>query len=752
MPQVPDSFVPSATISPFGISQLSAEPVQPMRNAAPAQEQQAGADVQKLGAETFDIGSRIQSQLDSAMAKQAETGFLNKVLDITNGDGTDKNPGYLNTRGQAAIDGYKDATARIAQAKQDSAAGLADDFQKSMFNRVASQHLVNFGRQMADHSFQQGQQFYTEASVNRASSYATLAGGAGTTYGQVDGDGNPAGDFLKYTKIAEQNTLDAVQRAKGAPPLSATAAAALVNLHTQIGISALTQMMDAPEGSRPSPQKLQAIFDDMKDPNGGFSVKQQQADGSIVSVPGLDDKAVETLSKMVKSYSDSEMVPAAARQALSDAARKGLGQPTSSTGTPDYSATPIKGATVTAGPYIPNDPGKKTTGGVTIAVPTGSNIQAPADGKVTQVGRNADGNFSMQLEHKDGSLTSFTGLAAANVKVGDQVQGGETVATTGSADGKNASVLWSLTNAKGVNVDPTKAGLPAVDLSKITDEKVLDSALETMRTQITDPKLQYQTGQEMIRTVSENQRQQNAGDTQLFKQASEAFYKGGMNWRSIPGSLFAQLPAERQQQFKDAQTEEVLKNYHQGQAFKEMGETDAVANFYMHPELLTQANVDAARPQLANSTYLQLTQRANALENKPEKVMEATVEADRLKYLADQAGIPKVYAKEDENGKRDYASLLVRVQQEIDQAQQQKQGKLTQTEKDAIMQRNVQQHVITHLRSAWNPMSWGLGKPTWGSNVRGYQMPEGATGTAMGDDGKLHYTDGKNNDLGVAPE
>ncbi len=542
MPQIPDSFVPSATTSPLGVSPMSATPVDPMRNAAPGQEQQSGADTQRLGDETNDIGERIKNQLDNAMAKQAETAFLNKVLTITSGDGTAANPGYLNRIGQDAINGLTAAQTAIAKAKADGEAGLADDFQKSMYNRVASQHLLSFGRQMADHNFQQGQQYYTEASANRANSYATLASNSSQTYGQVDANGNQTGDFLKYAQVAEQNTLDAVQRSKGAPPGSGQANEALLNLHTQIGIGTLVQMMDAPQDSRPSPAKIQSVYEDMK------------------SKGWLTLQAQDQLGKMVKSFSDQETAPAAARQALSDAMRASQGQPTSSTGTPDYSATPIKGATVTAGPYDPGVSGSKP-GGVTISVPQGSSIQAPADGKVTQAGRDAaTGNFGMKIEHADGSVTSFTGLTASNVKVGDQVQGGENVATSGTADGKTPSVLWSLTDAKGTNVDPTRAGLAPVDLSKITDEKVLDSALDSMRKQITDPKLQFQTGQEMIRTVRENQQMASAAKSQTLQQATDAFYGyanqhgGNFSMSSISPSLQGQIPPEALNRFRDIAT------------------------------------------------------------------------------------------------------------------------------------------------------------------------------------------------------
>jgi len=202
VPTVPDQFVPSATTSPLGVNPMSATTVDPMRNAAPGQMQQSGADTQKLGEVTNDIGERIQNQLDNAMAKQAETGFIQKVMNITSGDGTAANPGYLNLKGQDAINGLAGAQAAIVQAKQDGADGLADDFQKSMYNRVTAQHLMNFGREMADHHFQQTAQFSGESAINRANTYATSASNSSSSYGQTDADGNATGDFQKNLSVA----------------------------------------------------------------------------------------------------------------------------------------------------------------------------------------------------------------------------------------------------------------------------------------------------------------------------------------------------------------------------------------------------------------------------------------------------------------------------------------------------------------------------------------------------------------------
>jgi murein DD-endopeptidase MepM/ murein hydrolase activator NlpD len=717
MPQVPDQFVPSATTSPLGVSPVSATPVDAMRNAAPEQMQQSGAATQRLGETTNDIGERIQNQLDNAMAKQAETGFLKNVLNITSGDGTAANPGYLNLRGQDAINGYQDAATAIAKAKQEGQDSLADDFQKSMYNRVASQHLLSFGREMADHRFQQTAQYSGEAAINRANSYATSASNSAASYGQTDADGNATGDFQQSLRVAEQETLNGVQIMKGAPAGSDVANAALLNLHTQVGTGTLTTMMDA----RAPYSKVQSVYDDMKAK--GF----------------FDERATDTLGKMVKAYSEQESTRVAVSQNLSDAVRASQGQPTTSTGTPDYQF-PIKGATVTAQSYSPE------SGGVTVNIPQGSSIQAPAAGKVTQVGKDAEDNFTMKIEHADGSVTSFTGLNASSVKVGDQVERGEDVATSGAADGKTPSVLWSLTNAAGQNVDPTQAGLAPVDLTKITDEKVLGAALDSMRAQVTDPYLQQQATNEMELIVRHNQQMATAAQTQVFKQASDAFYGGGMNWRSIPPSVFAQLPLERQQQFKDAQTEQVLKGYEQGQRFKEMNETDLVSNFFANPDQLTTANVDAARPNLANSTYLQLMGKATELQNNPKGVIEAQAVNDRVKYFAGQAGVnvdPKT-----QTDKQNYTDLMFKVQQDIDQIKTQNHGKATSDQVDKAIQNELIQRTLTVPRSAWNPLAITGISPNSSAKKYNFQMPRGATSVVPGSDGNLHYTDGKT-DLGV---
>ena len=640
------------------------------------------------------IGDRLAEQVDDATVKTAETAALGQAQSIN----YDPQTGFFNQQGQNAVAQYEPAKQAVNKAFQDQLDSLSNPIQKYMFQRVTQQHLLTIGQQMSIHAFQQTSRMAGQAAADRANTYATSASNAYASYGQTDADGKATGAFASNLGTAENETLNAVQIMKGSPAGSDDANAALLNLHTQIAAGAITQMMDA----RAPFAKVQQMYDDMQTKWG---------------LQGTDN-----LGRMVKAYTEQESTRATVNRSLSDAIRASQGQPTSSTGTPDYQF-PARGGTTTAQPYNPEQ------GAVMLNLPQGSNIQAPADGKVTQAGKDADGNFSLQIQHANGSVTTFTGLNAANVKAGDQVQRGEDVATSAP------SVLWSLTDKDGNAVDPTRAGLAPVDLARITDDKVLDSALNSMRAQVTDPHLQQQAASEMVSIVRNNQQMVDAAETQLFKQASDAFYNGGTQWRSIPPSIFNQLSPAQQQQFKDAQTAEILKNYTQGQRFKQLGATALVSGFIAHPATLTPANVDAARPKLSNATYQMLMGKAQELQSNPLGVSEANAVNSRIKFFAGQSGV-NVDPTTPED-KQVLIGLTYRVQQDLDRLKAQNHGNVTPDQVDKTIQQELIQRAFAAPPGANSP-----------AQTQNAPMPNGATHVVPGSDGRMHYTDGTN-DLGV---
>lgn len=677
--------------------QFSAGGVTPVRNDAPQQQEALGQTLQQTGEKAMQVGAtigdRLAEQVDDATVKQAETGFLGQV----NGILYDPQSGYLHQLGQAAIDNADSTKQAVVKAGQDALGTVTNPIQQHMLTQAINQHLLSTGKLIDDHNYVQTQQYAGESAINRANTYATKASNAWSTYGQTDADGNATGDFAASLQTAEQETLRGALVMKGAPSGSDVSNAALLNLHTQVGTGALVQMMDA----RAPYSKVQSVYDDMK------------AKGY------LDERATDTLGRMVKTYTEQEMTRTAVNENLSDSVRASQGQPTTSTGTPDYQF-PAKGGTTTAQPYDAEE------GAVALNLPQGSSIQAPADGKVVQAGKDGNGTFGLQIQHADGSVTTFSGIAAANVKMGDQVQRGEDVAASAP------TVLWSLADKNGNAVDPTKAGLAPVDLTKITDEKVLGNALDGVRQQITDPYLQQQATSEMESIVRHNQQMQNAAATQTYKAASDAFYNGGMSWRAIPPSTFNQLPGEQQQHFKDEQTQHVLQQYSQGQEFKTMNETDLVSNFYANPDQITTANVEAARAQLSNSTYLQLMNRAQTLEKNPQGVIEAQGVNERIKYYAGQAGVnvnPKTAAD-----KQLMTDLTFKIQQDIDTIKEHNHGKATADQVNKVIQQELIQRTITAPRSAWNPLAFTGISPISSTQQYLFQIPGGSqAGPQVGD-------------------
>lgn len=654
MPTVP---VVDQTASPA--PQYTAPGVVPVRNDAPEQQEQLGQTMQQTGTKAMNVGAtigdRLAEQVDDATVKKAETGFLGQV----NGILYDPQEGYLHQLGQAAIDNADPTKQAVVKAGQDALDGTTNPIQKQMLTQVINQHLLNTGKVIDDHNFVQTQQFSGESAINRANSYATNASNAWSSYGQTDEDGNATGDFATNLQVVDQETRRGALIMKGAPSGSDVSNAALLNAHTQVGTGALVQMMDA----RAPYSKVQSVYDDMKAK--GF----------------LDERATDTLGRMVKTYSEQEITRTAVNQNLSDAVRASQGLPTTSTGTPDYQF-PAAGGTTTAQPYDADE------GAVALNLPQGTNLQAPADGKVTQVGKDDNGTFGMQIQHADGSVTTFSGLSAANVKAGDQVQRGENVATSAP------TVLWSLADKNGNAVDPTKAGLAPVDLTKITDEKVLGNALDGVRSQITDPYLQQQATSEMESIVRHNQQMQNAAATQDYKDAKDQFFKGGQRVSAISPSLLNSLPGDQQQYFKDAQTEKVFKDYQQGQEFKNMSETGTVAWFYQNTDKLTPDMVNLAygSGKLSNPKYLELLNRSEAQAAAgPKGVANAQAIQERVQYYGNLAGINMKPKKAADTAT--FNSYQHAVQIGLDQIRDANHGKVTSEQAEQLIQNETTKYV-----------------------------------------------------------
>jgi len=95
--------------------------------------------------------------------------------------------------------------------------------------------------------------------------------------------------------------------------------------------------------------------------------------------------------------------------------------------------------------------------GIDIKVPVGTVVKAPASGTVFNVYRNEAGGLQMILLHKNGFKTGYAHLDNTLVSKGDSVKTGQEIAKTGkSGRVTGAHLHWTVTDPKGVKVDPLK--------------------------------------------------------------------------------------------------------------------------------------------------------------------------------------------------------------------------------------------------------------------------------------------------------
>jgi murein DD-endopeptidase MepM/ murein hydrolase activator NlpD len=707
MPMVPETFGPSVALSETPMTPASGPWVSPMKNRAPGLLQQTGDTLARAGAEASSIGNsigdRVEETMNAALTKSAETSFLKSAQDLL----YNPDKGYLNTRGLNAQTEWNPATQAIAKARQDARATLTNPIQQHAYDLATNDHMLALGRTMSDHQHTQVTQYGIQQSQDRADSMNLLAKTAYTS-GRMD-------DYAKYAAQADAETLH-VASLNGAAPDSDVAQSMRRAKHADLVHGITTSLLDDHK------------YDQAKQ----FFDSEQ---------PNIDMKTAEVLGNAVKAEYDRNLTETKGDGFLA-AAAAGTSAPPHTYG-PLASGSTINPMKITDVPGSPR-PGGRVHDGYDISMPVGTQVAAPLDGKVVKVWNDEQygGGLSMRVQLADGNTLGVAHLSAANLKEGDTVNRGQVIGLSGKTGNATGPVLHvALADPDGKKIDYFAAGKAQPDQASVADPNVLEKAMGMVNAdQSTDP---YQKKQiiKYMETQHSHQRSIQAQEYQDVKQqAVDYYYSHNESIDGMPAALKTQLKPE--DVFNLSQPASV--------------ETDpeTMANFILDPKSVTVDNVKNAYAgkKLNNGAYFSLLRDAMDQSQNPSKVMEATVEADRLKYFADQAGIPNIYKAENEQQKKDYAGLLVRVQEEVDAAQQQKGGKLSQSEKDAIIQRNVQQHVITHLRSAWNPMAWMFGEKTYTTGVRQFQVPRGATSTVMSrKDGKLHFTDGKN-DLGVVPE
>ena len=94
--------------------------------------------------------------------------------------------------------------------------------------------------------------------------------------------------------------------------------------------------------------------------------------------------------------------------------------------------------------------------GVDVSAPYGSNITAPAAGKVSFVGRKLGDGLMVELDHGNGVTSRYAHCSAVKVKVGDFVSFGDVIAAVGSSGLSTAPHVHFEVRVRGEPVDPLK--------------------------------------------------------------------------------------------------------------------------------------------------------------------------------------------------------------------------------------------------------------------------------------------------------
>ena len=94
--------------------------------------------------------------------------------------------------------------------------------------------------------------------------------------------------------------------------------------------------------------------------------------------------------------------------------------------------------------------------GVDVAAPYGSNITAPAAGRVSFVGRKLGDGLMVELDHGKGVTSRYAHCSKVKVKVGDFVSFGDVIALVGSSGLSTAAHVHFEVRVHGEPVDPLK--------------------------------------------------------------------------------------------------------------------------------------------------------------------------------------------------------------------------------------------------------------------------------------------------------
>ena len=690
----PSSFVPSVSQTGGDGAFVQAPQVAPEKNFAPQQIEQMGQAVGQLGGAEFRTGQSmtrmVNDTIDDANVKAAETQMLTGAMDVTKG--------YLATEGKAAIDGYDSATQALSKVKQDAASGLTNPIQQRMYNQVAQQHLASLGAQMYDHNHRQTVAYGISSAKARAQSASLLALQASDDRYQTDADGNADGDFHTATGVMEQEAQNAARLSgfSGKDPVTGKmdpqTEAMVREQWTQLNHAIISKLLDNHDATG-----AQKWFN------------EQQAAGHMEATD------VERLGSLIKTEKDN--------QYYEDQADKNyIPASIAKTATAPVTFAPIApGAPINpTAPAVTDRPGTARPGGrvhdgYDIAMPVNTPLSTPAAGTVSRVWNDEQfgGGLSVEVALPDGRTVGMAHLSATSVKPGDTVQQGQVIGKSGqTGNATGPSVHYMLRNADGSVGDPFAASQPQPNPAGFADPQALQRALDMNNASSDDPYTKKRIMLYLFKRHSEERQIQDQTYEEDVKQpAVQAIYANGGNYSAIPANIRTQLKPEDAVKLQNF--EMPIKN-----------DMPTVAGFITNPASVTEQAVNDAFAQkkLTRETYTEFLQRAVNYKNAPDKILEASANANDVRVIASQNGyMVGPGSSADDDAKLAY--LTYQVDHDILAKEQSTGKKLDQNAKDDIIKYNVARIATTNIsgRGWYNPAGWGIfgGKTpgTWGSPI-----------------------------------
>lgn len=258
--------------------------------------------------------------------------------------------------------------------------------------------------------------------------------------------------------------------------------------------------------------------------------------------------------------------------------------------------------------------------GYDIAMPPGTAVRSPLDGKVVKVWNDDQfgGGLSMRVQLADGNTLGIAHLSAANVNEGDSVNRGQPIALSGNTGNATGGVLHvALQDPDGQHIDYFSASKPQPDQAGIADPDVLQRAIDLAKA---DDSLDPVQQKQVIRYMeSEHMHERGIQDQQyqeVKQQAVDWMSKNGNDYSAMPATLKASLRASDAQGFQDMQDEDKL------------GKSDLntqIQYYSLPPEQRTPDFVKNNYQNLKPGTFVSLLKNATDLQQSADNLPEANV-------------------------------------------------------------------------------------------------------------------------------